>query len=300
MSRETKKQCIAQNSGDSPQPGDKRERTPSTPGANVNVCLTEAEIRDIVDRGVETCRAQISADMNALVQQKLIEFNARVDKVEADHNVLSERLDSVEMDQHNTIEAVRRLGRDATALKATVTELRSTNRKLEMRCNDVEQWTRKSAIRVFGIKRQGAGREDCIQIVHSIITEKLKLELPISELEVAHRVSTSRNPRHPPDRAHKPPAIIVKFARRDVRDRVLRARSALKATGITLSEDLTRDNQRLLMNVRNNPNIASTWSWNGKIFAKIHDSVNTICLHHGEDVDQVIDRAVAARPAATD
>lgn len=286
----SKKQC---NSSDvTPKSGGKRERVPSSPASAV-VSLSEEEIRHIIDNAIQSARSKIREDMTALIYAKHQQIVEELESLKETNTELTDRLDSLEHDHNTADAALNALKRDVDSLKVQNSELREQNIKLATRCNDIEQWTRKSAIRVFGVQKMASGREDCISVVHSIIKDKLRLDIPATDIEVAHRVQVSR--RQADGANNKPPAIIVKFARRDVRDRVLRARSALKNTGITFSEDLTKDNQKLLMEVRNHTEVSTAWSWNGKIFGKIHNSDELLHFHFGDDVRAVVERACARR-----
>ena len=66
---------------------------------------------------------------------------------------------------------------------------------------------------------------------------------------------------------HRP--IIIKFASYRVRQSVLRARRRLKASGITLAEDLTKENYDILRKARSSPRATSTWSQDGRIFVAL-------------------------------
>jgi hypothetical protein len=64
-----------------------------------------------------------------------------------------------------------------------------------------------------------------------------------------------------------PPVLIARFHQRELRDAVLRARSALKGQNIAISEDLTAPNQKLLKKLYESDSYTSSWSWMGKIYA---------------------------------
>lgn len=107
-------------------------------------------------------------------------------------------------------------------------------------------------------------------------------------MEVVHRVGISRNGR--------PQAIIAKFVRPDDRDRVLRARSVLKGSGISISEDLTADNQKILARVKDCTEVESSWSWNGKIFGKIRATAKITQFKVGDNLNSVIAERVRNDP----
>ena len=75
------------------------------------------------------------------------------------------------------------------------------------------------------------------------------------------------------DSRSKDCAIIVKFVNSDRRNAVLSARRALKGTRLTITEDLTFLNLKLLNRARQHPNVKNVWSWNGTIWYVKEDGV---------------------------
>ena len=112
---------------------------------------------------------------------------------------------------------------------------------------------------------------------------KLQTEIAEEDIEIAHILPSGTKNNDPSShttaatsRQEGPPPIIVKFRSREVRDAVLRKRRALKGTRYTVVEDLTALNSRTLTRVSKDPNVASAWTWNGKITAllKTGDRIN--------------------------
>ena len=72
------------------------------------------------------------------------------------------------------------------------------------------------------------------------------------------------------------PIILVKFRCRQLRDSVVRQRRLLKGTGMTIVEDLTSLNVKTLNRVRNSDLVATSWTWNGRIFALLKSGKKVI------------------------
>lgn len=148
------------------------------------------------------------------------------------------------------------------------------------RLNDLAQYRRKSDILIFGVKEETD--EDLIQVVAGIISRKLMMALLVEEIKDTYRIG-SRN-------AERPRGIIVRFFCRATRDKVLRARKALKGTGVSFHENLTKDNVLLLKEVRNHSDIDMAWSWNGNIFGRLVNNLTKIlrfCL--GDNINDIIE-----------
>ena len=130
---------------------------------------------------------------------------------------------------------------------------------IELKCNDLEQYTRRNSIRIHGMPEKGLGRENTSELVSDLLYNKLEVE---TDIEVAHRVGVKgRNPRNPL-------SIIVKFVRRSDKLAVMLRRKMLKGSKVSISDDLTSRNVNLIKEVRYHNRIEAVWSWDGKVYAK--------------------------------
>ena len=78
---------------------------------------------------------------------------------------------------------------------------------IKLKCNDLEQYTRRNSIRIHGMPEisLGASPENTSELVSDLLYNKLELG---TDIEVAHRVGVKgRNPKNPR-------SIIVNFLRR--------------------------------------------------------------------------------------
>ena len=176
---------------------------------------------------------------------------------------------------------------------ATISALAKKVSDLEIHQDDLEQQGRKSSIRVFGIPEDTPGNTD--SKILSLFNKNMSMEPPIGleDLEVTHRVGrppAAPNPNN--DSAESPPKprpIIVKFASRRVKGRVMEERSNLKDNPLKLDDgktvkiyihdDLTKRRANLAYRARqlkNSRKIFDTWVSNCKIVVK--DNYNRISL----------------------
>ena len=157
-----------------------------------------------------------------------------------------------------------------------IDRLEERMKKMELAYNNIEQYSRRSHLRIKGLK---VGRNsDCKTEVVAFINNRLKLKdhtgalfhVSRQDIDAAHPLP-SRQPSE--ESALQPlPTIIVRFHARDVRDAVLKSRRQLKGTNITITEDLTSKNAKLVAELKKRPGVEASWSWGGKIYAKHHDS----------------------------
>jgi hypothetical protein len=163
-----------------------------------------------------------------------------------------------------------------------IVELQNSLKKAECANNKLEQYSRRSHIRIHGLKLQRG--VNCKQAVCNFINDNLKnknkqpLGVNPFDLDAAHplplhqkkedpttTLAKQQNDRPKPERL---PVIIVRFHCRDLRDAVIKSRRQLKDTGISITEDLTTKNAALLYKLQHSEHFQSAWSWEGKIFAR--------------------------------
>ena len=147
-----------------------------------------------------------------------------------------------------------------------------------MRTNDNEQYMR------HGHPLSDRPKEDCKKEVISISHTNLNSLKFITEndIDAAHHIGRSRN--------GKPPAIIVRFFKRDIISKILATRRNLKHTGYVITEYLTASNQKLLNRARSHNDINTAWSWNGSIWC-VTKAGHKINLRLYEDINKCIRNA---------
>ena len=104
--------------------------------------------------------------------------------------------------------------------------------------------------------------EDCRRTVTEFIRKELHEHVTEDDIVVAHTL-----PIPTPRGQVTTTVVIVRFCRRDVRDRVIVKRKVLKSTKIAIVEDLTSLNMEVLNRLHNNDAVQKTRSWNGHIRA---------------------------------
>ena len=203
--------------------------------SNQAVLITQSEINAIVAKAVGDAIAASVRETTELFQRKLKEMEEKYE---------------------------RRVG-----------ELEGALHTAERHANQLEQYSRRSHLRIWGLEtKQG---EDCKTIVASFV-RKLKgpsnAPLPCTEADIdaAHPLPL-KNRRRSGAPSSSASCIIVRFFGRDLRDSVIKARRQLKGSKISIQEDLTAKNHLLLNELKKKDYVEGAWSWNGKIMAKLRD-----------------------------
>ena len=111
-----------------------------------------------------------------------------------------------------------------------------------------------------------------VDCVTSWIHSNLSLSSVVPEdIDVAHPLPTGS--RRSNRSRIESSATIVRFHKREVRDKIIQARKVFKGTPYSISDDLTNLNVQLLNRLKNDDRISGAWSWQGKIFAKVNDKI---------------------------
>lgn len=236
----------------------------------------QIEVEDIAPLSVELMlkddqfKSLLQTSIMAAIDEKLASMQAKIDT--QDSKILDLELDLDEQTKEND------------ELRKQVESLIQTTTSADKKLNDLEQYTRRNSVRVFGIQEPKDHRENTDDIIVQLATEKLGITLDISEIDRSHRVGKKTN-----EPGKRPRPILVKLATYRTRQRLIRARRKLKATGITIKEDLTRTNQLLLEKASKHPKVESSWSTDGRIIIKLDDDGTQVIkqLNSVSDLDSL-------------
>ncbi|PFX33051.1 hypothetical protein AWC38_SpisGene2053 [Stylophora pistillata] len=109
-------------------------------------------------------------------------------------------------------------------LKATIRSIESSLESITRANNDLEQYTRRECVEIRGIPVAATPSEEQTNNLVTDDDKLLGLDITQNDISVGHRMPLSQKHKGKPG----PPAIIVKFNRRDVKDNFYRARKQLK------------------------------------------------------------------------
>lgn len=170
-----------------------------------------------------------------------------------------------------------------------IRHLELSNNALQERLDDLEQYSRRNCIVFHGIP-DNAQPELPTQLtdkVNKIATEHLGGEIPAKSIDRIHRLGQKPDVESNPRARVRNRPVIVKFTDYSTRDRVYRARSSLKGTGIYLHESLTLMRQKWLKQARNHPSARRTWTQDGKIFVLTKDNNKRIVIASSKELSKL-------------
>ena len=176
---------------------------------------------------------------------------------------IMKRIEKCESDVHDLAGRVRALESSSKENDDLVNGI--TN--LEKEVNDIEQYSRRNSLRVSGIPEKL--NESTDELVKKLAEDKLNVCIADQDIDRSHRVGKIKNVTGDENTKTRHRQILIEFTNYDARNKVIRSRSKLKGSGITIHEDLTRKNQTLLSKTSKKQGVVSAWSKDGRIFAAV-------------------------------
>lgn len=234
---------------------------------------TQAALDNITQKLNELATKGDLQNLTTLFMDKIQQLETRLYGLETERDILKTDVEKVK--------------RENVALRAEISSLRSSVSK---EFNNTEQYSRRWNLRVFGIKQ--TQNEDVTEKCIKLFTEKVGVTTRADDVQVAHRVSTGHQSPQTQQETHRPPAVIVQFSSRRVRDEILRKRKVLARTGITITEDLTKKNFEILKKAQAHSCTTTAWSSNGKIIVQLKNG-KKLKIDIDTDLDAFFNRHLA-------
>ena len=224
---------------------------------NLQVIRFEASVENLLDRKL--------VEKKTVYQQEI--YDSVMFEIQKENDELKNRLSTLEDDMEEMKESFNN----------QMSQLFLTQKKVI----DNENQMRKYNMKIYGLKEFPG--ENLKAMLIYVIFHKLKLRLHEHDIEVIHRLGKPITGKTRP--------VVCKFQDRGVKYSVMMARRMLKNTGIFFDEDLCRESEAMMKDLKDHRNIKKIWSWNGKVFA-IDKNDKKHILGFGEDWVEFFDKLV--------
>ena len=168
-----------------------------------------------------------------------------------------------------------------TSIDSLTTQLKKSEERcveLELKNDDLEQYTRRQSLRISGIKENPGENTDTLIV--EFVNEVMGIKLDAEEIDRSHRVGNPKS-KYKPTRD-----VIVRFVSWKSRQKILKARKSMhqynkkNRTSYLVFEDLTKVRSALAYQARKLKKdriIQDTWTSDGKIFIKYPDGEIKMC-----------------------
>ena len=173
---------------------------------------------------------------------KLIEsLNTKIDKLEG-------RVYEVEKENDGLQNALAAAKEKNELLNGELKKQKTSLQNSEKALNDLEQYGRRWSVRVFGVQEPNGPSEretiqECTEKAVNVFRDMIGIkQIGADDIEMCHRTGSFENARA--NKKSRP--IIVRFFSRQKRELVLKDRKNLKGKRVSVGEDLTIKNVKLL------------------------------------------------------
>ncbi|KAI4465362.1 l1 transposable element-related [Holotrichia oblita] len=146
-----------------------------------------------------------------------------------------------------------------------LTELEAENKTLSTKIDDIEQYSRRSNIRIVGLPEEVS--QNTMDKVLTFCSEKLDLKMGSNDIDRCHRVGKPLN-------GHR--ALLIKFVSYNVKQAILKRRAALKNTRIFIVEDLTKMRYMVHKAVQQKYGKKNTWTHDGSIYVRVGNAKHRV------------------------
>ena len=181
------------------------------------------------------------------------------------------------------------LKEEHASLKAQVLSSANDLKSVQKSLNDLEQYTRRDSVEIRGIPLPEESQEEDTNEIVLQLSQKMGIPLERKDISVSHRIRS---------RSSVDSAIIVKFVRRELRERLYRARKRLKSITtadfgfsvekkIFINESLTPKNKELFkdcLRFKKDNSFKFLWTNAGKIFLRRNADSPVILINSSVDI----------------
>ena len=231
---------------------------------------------------------EIKREINANIQKEVKHIHKEIANIKVSVNRLEDKTAQLEgktFDMENTIEKMERNGdklmEENRKLREEVSQLSHALKSQNNDINDLEQYTRRNSIRIYGL--DDPDRKETSQVtterVLKVLNTDLEMQVQPRDIDIAHRMGTFMESGNRP--------VICKFVSRTLKMQTITRRRKLKGTRTVIREDLTLKNAKLLEKVSASENVKSAWSSEGKIMAVLN-SGKTLSVTNQTDLARAL------------
>lgn len=227
--------------------------------------------------------------LEKILDEKLSPLSEQLEEALAMVKSLNTKYEKMEETLVVLQEENKALKEEHASLKAQVLSSANDLKSVQKSLNDLEQYTRRDSVEIRGIPLPEESQEEDTNEIVLQLSQKMGIPLERKDISVSHRIRS---------RSSVDPAIIVKFVRREVRERLYRARKRLKSITtadfgfsvekkIFINESLTPKNKELFkdcLRFKKDNSFKFLWTNAGKIFLRRNADSPVILINSSVDI----------------
>ena len=237
------------------------------------------------------------------LNQTVMELRKAVDEVVKHSKFIDDRYDELLRQIKTSNEESKALLLENKVLKKTLQELEQKHTTLLQEINEKNQYDRRECLEIRGIPQPDDGSSESTDQIVKDIGKLVDVDIMDQDISVSHRLPQRKQMScgQMPRRNVGPPPIIVKFTRRNIKERLYGARRKLSESTtsdlgyfeenkIYLAEILTEINRELFracLSVKKELKFNYIWTYNGRIFLLENRESSVVHIKSKDDLDQL-------------
>lgn len=220
--------------------------------------ITEEVLTSNLEKLRQDLRKNFKEELDK-VYERIQELERKSQKAEKSVTSLRNNLSDKETDIEHLRKENESLKKKIEDLDKGLAETKQATKVNEMHVNDIEQYTRRNNIRIYGIddRDENETAEETTEKVIKFLKESLDIKAQGRDIDIAHRMGSFLEDGNR--------IIICRFASRMLRNEVIKRRKSLKGSVYVVREDLTNKNAKLLEKASKVSNVSAAWSDQGKV-----------------------------------
>jgi BMFP domain-containing protein YqiC len=160
---------------------------------------------------------------------------------------------------------IQQQGQTTTTLTEKQHALDKKISTLEDKLDEYEQYSRRNCLLLHGLPE--VYKENTNNIAISTIKDHLEITLTDEDIDRSHRLGRRQKDDTSDESAQMPHPrpIIIKLCSYNKRERIFKAKSKLKKTGIVITENLTAKRMALLNSTKQHESVSAAWTTDGRV-----------------------------------
>lgn len=211
---------------------------------------------------------KVDKSIDKIVDERTKEIQNKIDFLEFNDTQMKEEVDSLRKKYEKSLEN----------LEEKVRKHELISMEANKRSNRNEQYSRKNNVKVMNVTE--GDKETEAELTKKLQDIMLEHDVKLEENQIVaiHRIPTKRGQTKP---------VLIKLRNNCDKTMMMRKRKELKQKGYRLVDDVTSLNTGLMNRLSLNPQIESTWYFNGTVFGMTRKQ-ERIRFDLYDDIDEVI------------
>lgn len=212
----------------------------------------------------------VKNQLDKLKDDLKIQINEEVEKIRGE-------IHDLDINFHKCLTECQKLENKIETQEQNINSVRLENRQLKERCVNLENYSRRNNVRIFGVEDANKAESvaETVEWVLGICNETLKVNVTDNDIDIAHRMGAFQTNGIRP--------IIVKFLSRRCKNAVIKARRILARSGIVITEDVAKEVYDLQKEVYKHEDVTNSWTNEGVVFALLTNK-SVVKVRNNEDL----------------